>query len=100
MDPFPRAVEPCGAKIVIHRLPGRPFLRQETPGASRAELVEHHIEQRAPRMQTGTASARQGGQQGPDEAPFGVGQIGGIELGTHRIHPTLRLFDLKLAIAR
>src|SRR5215469_5003058 len=81
-DALPRPIHPQAAKIMKHRFAGWPFLGQETPRAPGAQLVEDRVEQRAPPVHTGMAGLRRGRQERVDEVPFGVGQIGGIEMGT------------------
>jgi len=49
---------------------------QQVPGTAGAEHVEDRVEDFADVRLAGPASARRRGQQGPDDLPLGIGQVG------------------------
>lgn len=81
MEALPRPIQPPHARIVIDRLPGRPFLRQEAPGAARAQDGEDGVQNRPPRVDLRTTGARRRGEEWSDELPLGSGQIASVERG-------------------
>ena len=91
MHPFPGAVEPPGAQIVVHRLPGWPLLRQQALGTAGAHDIQDGVYTGAQGMvarPTGTFCLRR--EEGLHHVPLGVGEVGQIGVRVHTPQPIQR----------
>ena len=75
MDPFPRAIPPPAAEIVVNRPPGGKVARQHPPSTAAAQHIQEGVVDRPQADGTGSPPGFGGGQQGLQQSPFSVIQI-------------------------
>jgi hypothetical protein len=78
MDPFPRATQPPTTKGVVHRLPCWPPVRQQAPGATRAQDRHDGVYTGAQGMSAGPTGFCLRWQEGLRYASRGIGEAGQI----------------------
>jgi hypothetical protein len=76
MDPFPHAMYAPNAEGVIHRLPQRPLVWQQAPGAAGAQDVHDGISTGAQGTLAGPTRFRLRRHEGLHHTPLGVSLIG------------------------
>lgn len=100
VDPLDRAMLPPAPEMFPHIAIGRKVMRQVTPGAPGAQLIEDGIPnfpQRIGTRPSGSASFRRG-KHCFNCSPFGIGQVCGIWLAFHI--PLLPYFLYALLVRR
>src|SRR5260221_2540976 len=77
VEALPRRLPPPLSPGVLHRLPRRPFLRQQPPGPARAQRREDGSADDAQRVETGTADRRLGRQERLEQGPLTIREVAG-----------------------